>query len=77
MILHITDAQYLGDYTILFEFNNGAKKKVDLSVLLKYPAFQFLKDKTEFIKFGLRDTIFWGNGTDIAPEFLLENGIDA
>lgn len=46
MILTIKDVDYLGDYTLLCTFNDGVKKKVDLTSLLKYPAFSELKDKT-------------------------------
>ena len=77
MLLTITDVEYLGDYTLLCTFNDGVRKKVDLSPLLQYPAFEELQDKTQFIQFGLQDTIFWANGADIAPEYLYENGIPA
>lgn len=77
MILTITDVEYLGDYTLLCTFNDGARKKVDLTPLLQYPAFEELRDKQQFIRFGLDDTIFWYNGADIAPEYLYENGVPA
>ena len=51
--------------------------KVDLSPLLSYPAFEELRDKEQFIQFGLEDTIFWKNGADIAPERLYELGVAA
>ena len=50
------------------------RRKIDLSPLLKYPAYKELKDKSKFIQFGLDETIFWANGADIAPEYLLEHG---
>ena len=53
MILAVKDVDYLGDYTLLCTFNDGVKKKVDLQPLLKYPAFEELKDKKKFIQFGL------------------------
>ena len=77
MILTIKDVDYLGDYTLLCTFNDGVKKKVDLTSLLKYPAFSELKDKSKFIQFGLDQTIFWANGADIAPEYLYEHGVTA
>lgn len=75
MILLVTAAEYLGDYTLLCTFNNGVKKKVDLSPLLKYPAYSVLKDEKEFIRYGVDGTVFWANGADIAPEYLFDNGV--
>ena len=74
MFLTITDVEYLGDYTLLCTFSTGETLKVDLTPLLSYPAFEELRDKEQFIQFGLEDTIFWKNGADIAPERLYEMG---
>ena len=76
MILNITNVQYLGDYSLLCLFNNGKKKRVDLTPLLSYPAFEELKDKSKFIQFGLDGTIFWANGADVSPEYLFDHGVD-
>jgi hypothetical protein len=48
-----------------------------LTPLLAYPAFAELRDKSNFIQFGLDQTIFWANGADIAPEYLYEHGVEA
>ena len=77
MILTITDVEYLGEYTLLCTFNNGERRKIDLTPLLDYPAYQELRDKKQFEQFGLDHTIFWANGADIAPEYLFENGVAA
>jgi hypothetical protein len=77
MLLTITDVEYLGDYSLLCSFNNGQRRKVDLTPLLAYPAFADLRDKGNFIQFGLDHTIFWANGADIAPEYLFEHGVEA
>lgn len=77
MLLTITDVEYLGDYSLLCTFSTGERRKVDLSPLLSYPAFEKLRDKEQFIQFGLEDTIFWKNGADIAPERLYELGVAA
>lgn len=58
MILHVTDAKYIKDYPIALSFNNGEKRKVDLSVLFQYPALAHLKYKNKFIHFGLQETIY-------------------
>ena len=77
MLLTITDVEYLGEYSLLCSFNNGQRRKVDLTPLLAYPAFAELRDKGNFIQFGLDQTIFWANGADIAPEYLFEHGVEA
>ena len=77
MLLTITDVEYLGDYSLLCSFNNGQRRKVDLTPLLAYPAFADLRDKGNFIQFSLDHTIFWANGADIAPEYLYEHGVEA
>ncbi len=76
-MLRVTDVEYKGGYILLCTFSTGEKKTVDLAPLLKYPAFEELKDEKMFIQFGLDGTIFWANGADIAPEYLYENGIAA
>lgn len=73
-MLKVTDVDYLGKYTLLCTFSTGEKKRVDLTPLLQYPAFEELKDEKLFIQFGLDGTIFWSNGADIAPEYLYDNG---
>ena len=42
-MLKVTDVDYLGKYTLLCTFSTGEKKKVDLTPLLQYPAFEELK----------------------------------
>lgn len=76
-MLRVTDVEYKGGYILLCTFSTGEKKTVDLTPLLKYPAFEELKDEKMFIQFGLDGTIFWSNGADIAPEYLYENGTAA
>ena len=74
-MLTVKDVEYQGEYTIVCVFNDGVKKRIDLTPLLQYPAFEELKDLKKFVQFGLDDTIFWSNGADIAPEYLYEHGV--
>ena len=74
-MLTVKDVEYEGGYILLCEFSDGVRKRIDLTPLLKYPAFEELRDEREFIQFGLDDTIFWRNGADIAPEYLYDHGI--
>ena len=75
MILLVTAADYVGGHTLLCTFNNGEQRRVDLTPLLDYPAYEDLKDDKEFIRYGLDGTVFWANGADIAPEYLYEHGV--
>jgi len=73
MFLHITLAKYLKDYKVEVFFNDGKRGVVDLSVALKGPVFEPLKDKSIFSQLFVDEeleTIAWPNGADLAPEYL-------
>ena len=74
MILILTDIENMDEYTLMCTFSYGVIKIVDLTPLLKDPAFEELTDKEQFVQFGLQGTIFWKNGADISPEYLYEHG---
>lgn len=74
--LYVKEVENLGGYTLRCTFSNGIVKTVDMSPLLKYPAFEELKEESEFNQFGLDYTIFWANGADIAPEWLYDHGTE-
>lgn len=65
-MLHVLDAEYIGDYTLHCTFDNGESREVDLTPLFKYPAFQELQDYEKFQEFGVLNTVFWSNGAYIA-----------
>ena len=70
-LIRITDVEYLHDYSMKLEFSDGLQKQIDFYPLLKGKLFESLKDKHNFIQFGLNHwTIEWANGADLAPEFL-------
>ncbi|MDE6633490.1 MAG: DUF2442 domain-containing protein [Muribaculaceae bacterium] len=75
-MLKVKKSEYGGGYSIICTFNNGEKKKVDISALFHLPIFAELKDMSEFLKFGLDPfTVCWDNGADIAPNYLYTNGV--
>ena len=74
IIFWMSDSSFTPSFT---PSNNGQRRKVDLTPLLVYPAFAELRDKSNFIQFGLDQTIFWVNGADIAPEYLFEHEVEA
>lgn len=73
MILHVVEAKYERDYVIRLRFNDGAEGYVDLADELHGEMFAPLRDKEKFKAFQVDpelETIVWGNGADLAPEFL-------
>ncbi len=73
MILHIMDAEYMGDYSIKVLFNNGDQGIVDLKDSLKGKVFEPLTDKKLFSRVRMDkelNTIVWPNGADFAPEYV-------
>ncbi|MDR2937601.1 MAG: DUF2442 domain-containing protein [Prevotellaceae bacterium] len=72
-IIYVTAAEYVGDYSIAFTFNDGVHKVVNLEKKLRGNIFGALKDVNLFKQFKVNDwTIEWANGVDIAPESLYE-----
>lgn len=75
MFLEVTKAEYLTDYKLRLEFNEGTVMSVDLESELVGKVFEPLKDKDYFKAFSIKyNTIEWENGADFAPEFLYEKG---
>lgn len=73
MLLHVIQADYLGDYKLRLKFNNGAQDIVDLELEQYGEVFEPLRDKEVFRQFTLTGrTVEWPTGADFAPEFLLQ-----
>ena len=78
MFSEVVQANYVDGYRIAVLFNDGVKKIVDFTNLLKrnMPVFKPLENIDLFKKFTVTDTLEWDNGNiDIAPEYLYENGV--
>lgn len=78
MFTEVVQANYVDGYRIAVLFNDGVKKIVDFTNLLKrnMPVFKPLENINLFKKFTVTDTLEWNNGNiDIAPEYLYENGV--
>lgn len=75
MSLGIRKADYIADYKVKLEFNNGETWTVDLENELNGTVFIPLRDKSYFSHFSLVfDTIEWENGANFDPEYLYEIG---
>lgn len=77
MFLHITSLNYLEDYCLRLQFNDGTVKDVDLRKELNGEVFAPLQDIELFKRVKVNPdsgTIEWPNGADFAPEFLHKIG---
>lgn len=73
--VYLKRAEYLGDYKVFLEFNDGKKGSVDCKDIIdKYPIAAPLKNSKAFSAFYLDTwpTLAWKCGFDIAPETLHE-----
>jgi hypothetical protein len=76
MFLHVVEAKYMHDYMIWIRFNDGTEGEVNLESELEGEVFGPLRDLDAFKSFRVDPeirTIVWGNGADLAPEFLHES----
>ena len=75
MIPQVLDARHAGDYRVWLRFADGLSGEIDLECELWGPAFEPLKDISEFAKLCADPecrTLVWPNGADLAPEFLYD-----
>ncbi|CAG0950337.1 hypothetical protein ANRL3_00191 [Anaerolineae bacterium] len=75
MIIHITSAQVVGDYSLELTFDNGVRKRVNLRRELYGPIFESLRDPAYFARAFVDPdsrTVTWPNGADLAPDFLYQ-----
>ena len=74
-ILHILEAYVCGPHWLEVLFDNGTRKRVDVSPLLRGPVFQPLLDPHYFSRVKVDPicrTVVWPNGADFAPEALYD-----
>ncbi len=77
---YIVDAEYLGDYRLRVQFENGDLRIVELSDHLDGHVFEPLRDPAFFKQVRVNhdiDTVVWPNGADFSPDFLYEIGVPA
>ena len=78
-MLHVIKVEWVQDYRLRVEFNDGLLKEVDLANELWGEVFEPLKDLGLFRQVALNHetgTIEWPNSADFAPEFLHEKGVE-
>jgi hypothetical protein len=73
-LIEVESVSVQKDFVLQIIFNNGLKKEVDLSSLLKNPppVFSFLRDQNEFRKVSVNPVggIQWDCGADLSADFL-------
>lgn len=70
----IIAAEYRGDFTVEFEFDNGVRRIINCMKYLRGQIFEPLKNESYFKRFFVDgQTIAWPNGADIAPDTLYED----
>lgn len=73
--VYLKDANYLGDFRVFLQFNDGKSGEVDLKeTIYRHAAAQPLRDSNVFAQFYLDSwpTLAWDCGFDVAPETLYE-----
>lgn len=69
----VTKAEYIKDYKLKLNFNDGSTGIVNLKDSLNKPIFEPLRDINYFKQFKLNSwTLEWENGADFAPEYLYD-----
>ena len=61
------------DYTLLVAFDNGEQGRLDMTPFLDFGVFSKLKERQFFQQVRASfDTIAWGDGLDLDPEFVYD-----
>jgi hypothetical protein len=75
MILRITALKVCGPQLLELAFNNGVRKRVDVSPVLADPIFEPLRTSKGFAEARLDEecgTVVWPNGANLAREALFD-----
>ena len=73
MIIHVTEVNVVGPYSLELAFDDGTRKRVNLRQELYGPIFEPLRDPSYFAQARLDPnsrTVTWPNRADFAPDFL-------
>ena len=74
MLIWVTEARPLENFTLWLRFSDRSEGKVDLREFIesdRRPIVRQLRDPAVFADLKVAsDTVVWANGFDLAPEFL-------
>lgn len=77
---YITAVEYDAEYRLYLQFENEEWRAVDLNDYLDGEVFEPLKNVARFATAELNedlDTVVWGNGADMSPDFLFKISVPA
>ena len=73
-LIRVRSVNPVNDFVVEVDFNDGAKRMVNLEPLLRGPVFETIRNSREVFKSVRVDeqsgTICWENGADIDPDVL-------
>ena len=73
-MLEVSQAKYIGNYTLQLSFNNGRTGTANLEPTIfndRRPIFSKLKDESNFQDFKVEhNTVVWSDELDLAAEYL-------
>lgn len=76
MLLDVVRVKSLADYTLLLEFENGEKRRFDMSPYMNQKPWIRLKMNHLFQSASVENgTVVWSGNIDIDPETLYERSI--
>jgi hypothetical protein len=76
----ITAVEYDSEFKLYLQFETGEWRMANLEKHLDGEVFEPLKDEAQFATAKLNediDTVVWGNGADMSPDFLFEISVPA
>jgi len=80
MLLEVKQADYIKDYTLHINFNDGTEGSVDFQETIfndNRKIFKELRDIEKFRNFHIAlNTVCWCNNLDLAPEYIKEKMVE-
>ena len=73
ILVRVTSAEVIGDFTLRLAFSDGTSREIDLEASLWGPIFEPLRDPDFFAQVSVDEelgTIVWPNGADMDPVVL-------
>jgi hypothetical protein len=70
--VRVQSVKPLCDFKVLFTFDNGSRKEIDLEPFLHGPVFEPIRNDPEMFR-SMKiagGTVVWNNGADIDPDVL-------